>query len=166
MDRISKQHRSWNMSRIRGEDTSPEKRVRSILHRQGFRFRLHHRGLPGRPDIVLARLGTVIFVHGCFWHRHGHCRFAYTPKTRIAFWQKKFAENIERDRRVSRKLRRQGLKVLVVWECQSKNAERLSLRLERLLRTAQRTEREKLSEEFRGNESRKESVCPESPISG
>ena len=148
MDRISKQHRSWNMSRIRGENTSAEKRVRSALHRLGFRFRLHDRGLPGKPDIVLARFGTVIFVHGCFWHRHAHCRFAYTPKTRTAFWQKKFAENIERDRRVSGRLRRQGLKVLVVWECQSKNAERLSLRLARLLRTAQRAKRGNLSDEF------------------
>jgi DNA mismatch endonuclease, patch repair protein len=139
MDRISKQHRSWNMSRIRGENTAPERRVRSILHRLGFRFRLHHRGLPGRPDIVLARFGTVIFVHGCFWHRHSRCKCAYTPKTRTAFWRSKFAHNIERDRRVSRALRSRGLRVLVVWECQSTNTERLSVRLARLLRTAQDT---------------------------
>ena len=165
MDRISKQHRSWNMSRIRGENTSPEKRVRSILHRLGYRFRLHHCGLPGKPDVVLSRLGTVIFVHGCFWHRHGHCRFAYTPKTRTAFWQKKFAENVERDRRVSRKLRRQGLRVLVVWECQSTNAERLSVRLARFLRTAQHAKRGKCPTSQRTMSLRRERF-PESPISG
>jgi len=138
MDRISKQHRSWNMSRIKGENTAPEKRVRSVLHRLGFRFRLHRRDLPGKPDIVLPRLGTVIFVHGCFWHRHSRCRFAYTPKTRTAFWQEKFAQNVERDRRACRELRSRGLKVLVVWECQSTNTERLSIRLVRLLKDSSR----------------------------
>jgi DNA mismatch endonuclease (patch repair protein) len=119
MDRISKERRSWNMSRITGENTAPERSVRSALHRAGLRFRLHQRMLPGRPDIVLTRFRTVIFVHGCFWHRHPGCRFAYNPKTRTAFWQKKFDENVARDRRTCRELRKSGWRVMVVWECET-----------------------------------------------
>ena len=106
------------MSRIRDRDTKPEKVVRSALHRMGFRFRLHRRDLPGSPDIVLPKHGAVIFVHGCFWHRHARCRYAYTPKSRVEFWQRKFQQNVERDRRVQRELRRLGWKIIVVWECQ------------------------------------------------
>lgn len=109
------------MSRIRGKDTTPEVAVRSALHRLGYRFRLHRRDLPGRPDIVLPKHGTVIFVHGCFWHRHARCRYAYTPKSRVEFWQRKFQQNVERDRRVQRELRRLGWKVIVVWECETAN---------------------------------------------
>ena len=119
VDRISREHRSWNMSRIRSRDTKPEKIVRSLLHRMGYRFRLHRKDLPGKPDIVLPKYQTVIFVHGCFWHRHPRCRFAYTPRSRVHFWQKKFADNIARDQRVRRQLRRLGWKVIVVWECQT-----------------------------------------------
>ena len=82
MDRISKEHRSWNMSRIQSRDTKPEKTVRSILHGLGYRFRLHQKNLPGKPDIVLARYNSVIFVHGCFWHRHKDCKNASNPKTK------------------------------------------------------------------------------------
>jgi len=116
-DFLSPAHRSWNMSRIRGEDTSCERVVRSALHRAGYRFRKNVRTLPGRPDIVLPRYRTVVLIHGCFWHRHTGCRFAYTPKSRVEFWQTKFAGNVERDRRVCRKLRQDGWKVVVVWEC-------------------------------------------------
>jgi DNA mismatch endonuclease, patch repair protein len=119
MDRISKARRSWNMSRIKAENTSPERSVRSTLHRAGLRFRLHQRSLKGRPDIVLPRFRTVIFVHGCFWHRHSACRFAYFPKTRIAFWKKKFDENVARDRRTCKYLRRNGWRVIVIWECET-----------------------------------------------
>jgi len=128
-DRLSPDHRSWNMSRIRGKDTAPERQVRSVLHRAGYRFRLHRKDLPGRPDIVLPKYRTVVFVHGCFWHRHPGCRFAYSPKSRIAFWQKKFDANVERDRRNSRELRRLGWKVVTVWECEAERASRWLRRL-------------------------------------
>ena len=118
MDRLSPQRRSWNMSRIRGRDTKPELVVRSFLHRRGLRFRLHRAGLPGRPDIVLASSRTAVFVHGCFWHRHTRCRFAYTPKSNLAVWEDKFAKNVERDKRALRTLRSQGWRAVVVWACQ------------------------------------------------
>lgn len=125
MDRISKERRSWNMSRIKGRDTKPEMIVRSALHKLGYRFRLHSRTLPGKPDIVLAKHKTVIFVHGCFWHRHENCKFAYLPKTRIDFWQQKFLENINRDVQVKLLLENAGWRVLVIWECQTRNIDRL-----------------------------------------
>lgn len=123
------------MSRIRGRDTTPERAVRSVLHRMGYRFRLHRPDLPGRPDIVLPRHRTVVLVHGCFWHRHPGCRFAYTPKSRQGFWLAKFASSVERDRRQRRELRRLGWRVVVVWECQTSDRERLRRRLERALAT-------------------------------
>lgn len=138
MDRLSKEHRSWNMSRIRGKDTSPEKTVRSLLHRLGYRFRLHCKDLPGQPDIVLPRFQAVIFVHGCYWHRHKGCRYAYTPKTRIEFWQRKFDENVERDERTLKSLRKIGWHVLVVWECQISNEKTLANRLIRFLAESER----------------------------
>jgi len=118
-DRLSRERRSWNMSRIRGKDTAPEKQVRSALHRAGYRFRLHSRTLPGRPDLVLPKYRTLVLVHGCFWHRHRDCRFAYTPKSRTAFWNAKFDANVQRDRRTARALRRLGWKVVTVWECEA-----------------------------------------------
>lgn len=133
MDRLTKEHRSWNMSRIRGKDTSPERAVRSRLHRLGFRFRLHQRSLPGIPDIVLSRYRTVIFVHGCFWHRHKNCRFAYSPKSRRAFWAAKFRNNQQRDARVLKELENAGWHVLVVWECELRCAAQLSKRLQTAL---------------------------------
>ena len=131
MDRLSKAHRSWNMSRIKSRDTEPELIVRSMLHRAGFRFRLHRKDLPGKPDIVLPKYNTVVFVHGCFWHRHEDCRFAYMPKSRKAFWRKKFKENKERDQRHSKELAALGWKVIVVWECEMKNNEALCERLQK-----------------------------------
>lgn len=117
-DRISKEHRSWNMSRIRGKDTIPERLLRSLLHRAGFRFRLHDRTLPGSPDIVLKRCRTVVFVHGCYWHRHPGCKNATTPRTRTEFWQKKFDETVRRDRQKEEELLALGWQVIVVWECE------------------------------------------------
>jgi DNA mismatch endonuclease, patch repair protein len=137
MDTISKERRSWNMSRIRGRDTAPEILVRSALHHLGYRFRLHRRGLPGCPDIILPHLRTAIFVHGCFWHRHRRCKFAYTPKTRPEFWQMKFAQNIARDQRAKRKLNRLGWHVLVIWECQTGDGWKLPRRLQQKLARAQ-----------------------------
>lgn len=133
MDRLTTEQRSWNMSRIRGTDTGPERAVRSILHRLGYRFRLDARSLPGRPDVVLSRHGTVVFVHGCFWHRHRGCPYAYTPKTRMEFWSRKFDANVQRDRRVAAELHALGWKVLVVWECELRDVEQLSVRLDRAL---------------------------------
>jgi DNA mismatch endonuclease (patch repair protein) len=129
MDTVSKAIRSWNMSRIRSCDTMPERAVRSLLHRMGYRFRLHHKALPGRPDVVLTRYRTVVLVHGCFWHRHEACRFAYTPKTRQRFWRAKFTANVVRDRVVQKELRKRGWRVVVVWECELRNMERLATRL-------------------------------------
>lgn len=144
MDRLTKEHRSWNMSRIRGKDTSPERTVRSLLHRLGFRFRLHQRSLPGTPDIVLARYRTAIFVHGCFWHRHEKCRFAYSPKSRRAFWTAKFRDNQKRDARLLQELENTGWHVLVVWECELRSAAQLSKRLETtLVRRWQTVKRER-----------------------
>lgn len=132
-DRISKEHRSWNMSRIRFKDTEPEKTVRSLLHHMGYRFRLHVKDLPGSPDIVLPKYRTVILVHGCFWHRHPKCKFAYQPKSRIEFWSKKFKANIKRDIDTIDKLRSLGWKVEIVWECQLKELDSIEQRIKKLL---------------------------------
>jgi len=105
------------MSGIRGKNTKPERTVRSFLHRAGFRFRLHA-NLPGRPDVTLPRFRAVVFVHGCFWHRHPDCRYSTTPASNIAFWQAKFAENRKRDALVKQQLRRLGWRVHVVWSCE------------------------------------------------
>lgn len=115
-DILSRKARSALMARIRGTNTRPEVMVRSALHRVGFRFRLYTSGLPGRPDIVLPKHGVVIFVHGCFWHRHG-CPLSSEPRTRRKFWNEKFARNIARDARTARALRGLGWRVLTVWEC-------------------------------------------------
>ena len=110
--------RSEVMSRIRSGGTKPELIVRSLLHRSGVRFSLRRKDLPGKPDIVLPKYGTVVFVHGCFWHRHPGCHEASMPKTRTGFWQEKLGKNVARDRRNQRQLRAQGWQVMVVWECQ------------------------------------------------
>lgn len=128
-DRISSEHRSWNMSRIRQADTQPELTVRHLLHGMGYRYRLHRRDLPGSPDIVFPGRRKVIFVHGCFWHRHPDCPKAYTPKTRTDFWQTKFDRNVVRDARVESDLRSSGWDVMVVWECETKDSDRLRLQL-------------------------------------
>jgi len=121
------------MAAIRSGDTRPEMAVRSFLHKHGFRFRLHARALPGRPDVVLVRYRTVIFVHGCFWHRHARCRYAYVPKSNVAFWRAKFRENQRRDARAQRALKTLGWDVVVVWECRTSPAdlERLAVAIRR-----------------------------------
>lgn len=129
MDKLSTERRSWNMARIQAEDTRPEVRVRSILHRMGYRFRLHLKELPGTPDIVLFKYRTVVLVHGCFWHRHCGCKYAYNPKSRADFWREKFANNVKNDIRVKRQLKVRGWKVVTVWECQVPDIERLTKRL-------------------------------------
>ena len=114
------------MARVRTRDTSPERTVRTLLHKMGFRFQLHLKSLPGSPDIVLPKYSTVIFVHGCFWHRHARCKRTTTPKTRTPFWIAKFEANIARDRSARRKLVSLGWSVVTVWECQTANPERLA----------------------------------------
>lgn len=118
MDIWSKAKRSEVMSHIRGKDTKPELVVRSLLHRAGLRFSLRRKDLPGRPDIVLPKYKAVVFVHGCFWHRHKGCRVATMPKSRKAFWLAKFRANVARDKRNLRDLERLGWTVLVVWGCE------------------------------------------------
>ena len=118
MDRISREHRSWNMSRIKSGNTKPEIVVRSLLHNMGYRFRLHRKDLPGKPDIVLPRYRSVIFVHGCFWHRHKGCKNASNPKTKKTFWREKFKANVERDRKAQKELKSMGWRILIIWECE------------------------------------------------
>lgn len=132
-DTLTNAERSALMARIRGANTKPEVFVRSALHRAGFRFRLHGRTLPGRPDIVLAKHRTVVFVHGCFWHRHG-CTLSSEPATRRAFWREKFARNVARDKRTAAALRRAGWRVLTVWECSLRTAARREQAVARLVR--------------------------------
>ena len=131
MDNLTPERRSWNMSRIRSSDTAPERLVRSVLHRMGYRFRLHREDLPGRPDIVLPRHKTVVLVHGCYWHRHTDCRLAYSPKSNTDFWQAKFRENVNRDLRQSQELTELGWRVITVWECETA---KLGVLAERLLK--------------------------------
>ena len=119
MDHLTPEKRSWNMSRIKSKDTTPERIVRSFLHRNGFRFRLHAKDLPGKPDIVLPKYKTVIEVRGCFWHRHPGCKSATSPSSNVDFWQKKFAANVSRDERTEQELKKLGWNVIVVWECET-----------------------------------------------
>ena len=119
--------RSRNMSAVRGKNTKPEIIVRRLLHSLGYRYRLHRRDLPGRPDIVLPKFRTCIFVHGCFWHQHPNCKRATIPKTNRSFWLKKFHQNQARDAEAEKALCDQGWRVLVVWECEIKNKEALAL---------------------------------------
>lgn len=129
--------RSWNMSRIRSRDTKPELAVRSALHSLGYRFRLHRKDLPGRPDIVLPKYRTVVLVHGCFWHRHPGCKYTYNPKSRVEFWQKKFNQNVARDHAVDSALKMAGWNVLVVWECETRDLKALRDHLKHALRTTE-----------------------------
>jgi len=124
-DRLSKERRSWNMSRIRGKNTAPEIRVRSLLHRLGYRFRLHGKKLPGRPDVVLVKYKTVVFIHGCFWHRHRGCKNCTTPTNRREWWLAKLNGNAVRDKLHKRALRKLGWQSIVVWECQTENPKSL-----------------------------------------
>jgi DNA mismatch endonuclease (patch repair protein) len=127
------EQRSRNMSAIKSKNTKPEITVRKLLHSMGYRFRLHKKDLPGSPDIVLPKYKTVIFVHGCFWHRHQNCKYASNPKTRREFWEKKFKENIERDKKNQEKLKNLGWKTKIVWECEIKKQDKLIKKLEDFL---------------------------------
>ena len=120
VNKISDQ-RSRNMAAIKSKNTKPEIAVRKMLHALGYRFRLHRKDLPGSPDIVLPKYKTVIFVHGCFWHRHENCKYASTPKTRKEFWENKFNENMKRDKNNFKELKKLNWNLLVIWECETKN---------------------------------------------
>lgn len=137
-DRLTKERRSWNMSRIRGKDTIPEKRVRSMLHGMGYRFRLHRRDLPGKPDIVFVSRHVALFVHGCFWHRHKGCKNCTTPTNNQEFWTEKLDGNAARDKRIRRALRKVGWTSFVIWECQTEDAHRLEGTLSRFVNTLDR----------------------------
>ena len=119
------------MSRIRSKDTRPEKVVRSLLHKMGYRFRLYRNDLPGKPDIVLPKYKTVIFIHGCFWHRHKRCKRCTTPSTNQAYWFKKFERNVAKDKANLNMLKKAGWKIVVVWECWVKNLDRIKAMLEK-----------------------------------
>jgi DNA mismatch endonuclease (patch repair protein) len=134
MDTLTPAQRSERMSRVRSKDTKPEMLVRSLVHRMGYRYRLHDRNLPGNPDLVFPSRGKIIFVHGCFWHRHGTgCEYTRWPKSKLDFWRPKLEENHRRDRIVRRKLRKLGWRVEIVWECQLKSREALAARLRAFL---------------------------------
>lgn len=129
MDKVSPEKRSWTMAQVKGRNTGPEKVVRSLLHRMGYRFRLQRADLPGKPDIVLPKYRMVIFVHGCFWHRHADCKRATTPATNIAYWDRKFERNVTRDAQNKTALKNGDWNVLVVWECELKDLATLQARL-------------------------------------
>lgn len=121
MDRHTPEQRHRNMAAVKGKNTKPEIVVRKLLHKLGYRFRLHRKDLPGRPDIVLPKYKTVIFIHGCFWHRHPNCKYASTPSTNTEFWEKKLEENVRRDREDVDKLDKLGWRVITIWSCELKN---------------------------------------------
>jgi len=128
MDRISKAHRSWLMSRVRAKDTKPEMIVRKLLHGMGYRYRLHSRDLPGKPDIVFASRRKAIFVHVCFWHWH-NCKIGKLPKSNKAYWHPKMHRNRNRDKQVLLELERLGWEIATIWQCELDNMEKLSSRL-------------------------------------
>lgn len=119
-DHLSKERRSWNMSRIRSTNTKPEKIVRSLLHRMGYRFRICVKDLPGKPDIVLPKYKTVIFVHGCFWHRHEGCKRCSVSSSNEKYWSDKFKINLDRDKQVKNELTKASWRVIIFWECEIK----------------------------------------------
>lgn len=133
VDRLTPEARSRLMAAVGGKDTAPELAVRRMLHAMGYRFRLHRRDLPGTPDIVLPRHGKAIFVHGCFWHGHEGCRLGRPSKSRVEYWGPKIAANRARDARKAAALRRAGWSVATVWECETRQMNKLSARLRRFL---------------------------------
>jgi DNA mismatch endonuclease (patch repair protein) len=122
------------MAAVRSVHTKPELLVRRLIHSLGYRFRLHSANLPGKPDLVFPSRRKVVFVHGCFWHRHVRCRYATLPKTRTEFWEKKFAANVVRDRRVRRDLKAAGWDTLTIWQCELKNLNKLAKRIDEFLK--------------------------------
>ena len=132
-DTLTIAERSRLMAKIKGKNTGPERAVRSLLHRAGYRFRIHVRGLPGTPDVVLPKYRAVVFIHGCFWHRHRNCKIATMPHSHRKFWADKFARNVANDGKHRRRLRRLGWKVVTVWACQLKHPDRVLAKIEKAL---------------------------------
>lgn len=132
-DVFSKEKRSWIMGRVKGANTTPEIVVRRWLHAHGYRFRLHRKDLPGKPDIVLPKHRAVIFVHGCFWHGHQGCKRAALPTSNRKYWEAKIGRNMERDRARARELRKLGWRVATVWECKTRDEGALRRQLQRVL---------------------------------
>ena len=134
MDTLTPVERSERMSRVRSKDTKPELIVRHLVHRMGYRYRLHVSHLPGKPDMVFPKLRKIIFVHGCFWHRHNSsCALTRWPKSNLDFWKPKLEENHRHDEKNIRKARRMGYSVMVIWECQVKNTDKLERRIRKFL---------------------------------
>ena len=138
MDKITPQRRSMNMSQIRSFDTSPEMAVRQMVHSMGFRYRIHARHLPGKPDMVLSRLRKIIDVRGCFWHQHKGCIDSHIPKSNITYWGPKLVQNVRRDRTNEKKLKADGWMTLTLWECELREPEQVRRRLVAFLRSATR----------------------------
>lgn len=132
-DMVSPEKRSQNMSAIRSKNTKPEVYLRKLLFAQGYRYRIADKSVPGHPDIFLRKYNTAVFVNGCFWHRHPGCKYAYTPKSRVEFWQKKFDDNVRRDSAVKAELLEHGIKLLTVWECAIRRMQRDKIEEERAL---------------------------------
>lgn len=129
-DILDKQTRSRMMAGIKGKDTKPELVLRRAVHARGFRYRLHSKNVPGRPDLVFPKHDAIVFVHGCFWHRHERCRYTTTPTTRPEFWQAKFAANVARDAAIQGHLKETGWRVATVWECSLRKTEQLAATIE------------------------------------
>jgi len=132
-DHVDASKRSAIMAAVHSKNTKPEVAVRKLVHALGYRYRLHGKGIIGRPDLVFAGKRKVVFVHGCFWHRHKLCHMASTPKTRPEFWQEKFNANVARDERTERVLAEEGWKVLTVWQCELKDPKKFATRLNEFL---------------------------------
>lgn len=132
-DTLSPKERSKRMSLIRGKDSSPELKLRRLVHGMGFRYRLHVKDLPGKPDLVFPSRRAVIFMHGCFWHRHPGCKLARMPKSKLDFWRPKLEGNRERDLQNQEMLKKSGWRVLVIWECEMANIENVSNKVQEFL---------------------------------
>ena len=131
MDNLTKKQRKFCMSRIKSKNTQPEKIVRKILSRLGWRYRLHNTKLSGKPDIVISKIKTIFFINGCFWHQHKGCKWQSIPKTNIEYWSKKLRRNVEKQKEDIRILKKDGWKVNVIWECETKNENNLIKKLKK-----------------------------------
>ena len=133
MDRISREQRSWNMSRIRSRDTQPEKAVKKVLLLKNIKFRLHAKKLPGKPDIVISEDKKIIFINGCFWHQHKGCKRRAMPKTNTKYWKLKLLRNVSKQKEDISALKKLGWKTYIIWECQTKNQSKLNRKLQKAL---------------------------------
>lgn len=132
-DHLTKKHRSWNMSRIRSKDTTPEKAVRKALTKLGWHYRLHSSKLWGKPDIVIPQIDTVLFINGCFWHQHKGCKRQTMPKVNLGYWRSKLKRNIEKQKKDIIQLKKGGWKVDIIWECETKDNKGLTQKLKKIL---------------------------------